>query len=182
MGGGLSSCRSASGQADETIATKAGGTKAGRMCRTDRRTAAFVGLLAWAMLAQPLPGGAAPPEPGREDPEAVRAVALSETGRYDLSVPILEAVLARLPGDPDILTYLAFALRRTGRLAEAEARYDEALAQDPDHLAAIAYQGVLFLQTGRRDGAQANLRRLEALCPIGCTAREDLAREVAARG
>jgi Flp pilus assembly protein TadD len=125
--------------------------------------------------------GAAPPldEPG--DPDALEAVRLTQDGRYDLSVPALEAVLARLPDDPDLLTYLALALRRTGRPAEAEARYEQALARDAAHRPAIAYQGVLFLDTGRRERAEANLRRLEALCPQGCPERDDLAREIAAR-
>lgn len=133
------------------------------------------------LVAMPLAASAFPPEAPRDDPVAIEAVRLLETGRYDLSVPMLESVLARLPGDPDILTYLALALRRTGRLAEAEARYDEALSHEAAHLPAIAYQGVLFLETGRRDRAEANLRRLEALCPIGCSSREDLSREVALR-
>jgi Flp pilus assembly protein TadD len=124
---------------------------------------------------------AVPPADPPGDAEAREAVRLTEAGRYDLSVPMLEAVLARLPGDPDLLTYLALALRRTGRLADAEARYAEALSRDAAHLPAIAYQGVLYLETGRRGLAEANLRRLEALCPAGCAAREDLAREIAQR-
>lgn len=154
---------------------------AGLMRSTDRRKPARFGLLALALVVLPLAAGAFPPEPAREDPVAIEAVRLSEAGRYDLSVPMLESVLARLPGDPDILTYLALALRRSGRLAEAEARYDQALSEDPAHLPAIAYQGVLFLETGRRDRAEANLRLLERLCPIGCASRDDLAREVALR-
>jgi tetratricopeptide (TPR) repeat protein len=133
-----------------------------------------------AALLLPFAAGAAPPDP-MEDPAATEAVRLQATGRYDLSVPLLESVLARLPGDPDVLTYLALALRSSGRHAEAEARYDQALARDPRHLPAIAYQGVLFLETGRRERAEANLRRLETLCPNGCPARDELAREVAAR-
>jgi tetratricopeptide (TPR) repeat protein len=129
----------------------------------------------------PAAAGAVPPADPPGDPVAIEAIRLAETGRYDLSVPMLESVLARLPGDPDILTYLALALRSTGRHAEAEARYDQALAHDAAHLPALAYQGVLFLQTGRRDRAEANLRRLEALCPTGCPARDELAREIAAR-
>lgn len=140
---------------------------------------ALTALLAIALL--PASAGAVPPADPPGDPVALEAVRMVETGRYDLSVPMLESVLARLPGDPDILTYLALALRSTGRLAEAEARYTEALSRDAAHLPALAYQGVLFLQTGRRDRAEANLRRLEALCPTGCPARDELAREVAAR-
>ncbi len=137
-------------------------------------------LAALVALLLPVAAAAFPPDP-MEDPAAVAALRMQESGRYDLSVPMLEQVLARLPGDPDILTYLALALRRTGRHAEAEARYAEALARDAAHLPAIAYQGVLFLETGRRDLAEANLQRLAALCPQGCREREDLAREIAAQ-
>jgi len=137
-----------------------------------RRAALLAVLLAGPALA-------VPPADPPGDPMALEAIRLTEAGRYDLSVPMLESVLARLPGDPDILTYLALALRRTGRHAEAEARYAEALARDAAHLPALAYQGVLFLETGRREAAAANLRRLEALCPEGCAARDDLAREIA---
>jgi tetratricopeptide (TPR) repeat protein len=139
----------------------------------------LIALLAIALRTAPA-GAVLPPDPPG-DPIAVEAIRLTETGRYDLSVPMLESVLARLPGDPDLLTYLALALRSTGRLAEAEARYTEALSRDAAHLPAIAYQGVLYLETGRRDRAEANLRRLEALCPTGCPARDELAREVALR-
>jgi Flp pilus assembly protein TadD len=135
-------------------------------------------LLAALMLAAP--ALAAPPDP-MEDREAREALRLQEAGRFDLSVPLLEAVLVRVPGDPDVLTYLALALRRSGRIAEAEARYAEALTRDANHQPAIAYQGVLFLETGRREMAEANLRRLDALCPQGCAAREDLLREMSAR-
>jgi Flp pilus assembly protein TadD len=137
---------------------------------------ALAALLLLAGAAQ-----AVPPADPPGDPEAREAIRLTESGRYDLSVPMLESVLARLPGDPDLLTYLALALRRTGRLADAEARYTEALSRDAAHLPAIAYQGVLYLETGRRGMAEANLRRLEALCPEGCVAREDLAREMSQR-
>ncbi|WP_137128265.1 tetratricopeptide repeat protein [Roseomonas sp. HF4] len=138
-------------------------------------------LAALAAALAATPAAAVPPADPPGDPALQEAVRLTEAGRYDLSVPMLEAVLARLPGDPDILTYLALALRRTGRVHEAELRYAEALARDAAHLPALAYQGVLFLETGRRAAAEANLRRLTALCPAGCTEQAELAREIAAR-
>ena len=122
-----------------------------------------------------------PPEPPG-DPVAVEAIRYIEQGRPALSIPMLESVVARLPGNPDLLTYLALALRLEGRHAEAAARYEQALAQDAAYLPALAYQGILFLQTGQRDRAQANLNRLVALCRDGCPEREDLAREMARSG
>jgi tetratricopeptide (TPR) repeat protein len=102
-----------------------------------------------------------------------------EAGRHGLALELLEAVLARLPGDPDVLTYIAFAHRRRNDVAAAEAAYRAALAANPDHPGALAYQGSLFLQQGRRAEAAANLARLSATCGA-CAERETLAREMAA--
>jgi Flp pilus assembly protein TadD len=124
--------------------------------------------------------GAVPPPPP-DDPEAAEAVQLFESGRYNLSVPILQEVVARRPDDPDLLTYLALALRRTGRTAEAAAAYEKALENDPTNPAALAYQGVMFLDLGQPDRARANLARLEAACPSGCPERDELRDEIARR-
>ena len=88
--------------------------------------------------------------------------------------------LARLPGDPDVLTYIAFAHRRQNNEAAAEAAYRAALTTNPNHPGALAYQGSLFLKQGRRAEAEANLARLSASCG-SCEERETLARELAAR-
>jgi tetratricopeptide (TPR) repeat protein len=117
-----------------------------------------------------------PEPPG--DPQVNEARRLIEGGRHELGLPLLEAALERLPGDPDILTYLAFAHRRAGRMEAALAAYAQALARDPDHAAALAYQGAAFLELGRRAEAEANLARLAAACP-DCAERETLAREIA---
>jgi Flp pilus assembly protein TadD len=86
--------------------------------------------------------------------------------------------LERLPGDPDILVYVAFAQRRRGATDDALAAYAQALASDPGHPAALAYQGALFLALGRRAEAEANLARLRAAC-ADCPEAETLAREIA---
>lgn len=134
---------------------------------------------AWlfVLLLWTTPCLAVPPSEPPGDPQAVEAVRLIEQGRPSLSVPMLEAVLARRPSDPDLLTYLALALRQSGEYAASQARYAEALAADPWHLAALAYQGVLFLDTGAPDRAAANLATLRGLCPSGCPERDELARE-----
>jgi tetratricopeptide (TPR) repeat protein len=136
-----------------------------------RRTAALLLLVTSPALAVlPEPAG---------DPLLAEGRRMLDNGRYELGLPLLEAALARLPGDPDILTYIAFAHRRTGNAAAAHEAYRAALAANPDHPGALAYQGALFLQEGRRAEAEANLARLAATCP-DCPERETLAREVAA--
>jgi Tfp pilus assembly protein PilF len=143
------------------------------------RSLSLKAALAAAVLLAAAPAGAVLPEPAG-DPDIAAAVGMIDAGRDRLALELLEAVLARLPGDPDVLTYIAFAHRRQNNAAAAEAAYRAALATNPNHPGALAYQGSLFLQQGRRAEAEANLARLTASCG-GCTERETLARELAAR-
>lgn len=143
------------------------------------RSPAFRAALTGVALLAAAPAGAVLPEPDG-DPDIAAAVGMIEAGRGRLALELLEAVLARLPGDPDVLTYIAFAHRRQNNLEAAEAAYRAALAIDPNHAGALAYQGSLFLHQGQRAAAEANLARLTASCS-GCPERETLARELAAR-
>jgi tetratricopeptide (TPR) repeat protein len=132
-----------------------------------RRLALLLPLLAAA------PAAAVLPEPPG-DPQVAEGVRMLEGGRYELGLPLLEAALARLPGDPDILVYIAFAHRRAGRTDPAMEAYAQALSRDPNHPGALAYQGALFLELGRRAEAEANLARLRASC-AGCPETDTLA-------
>jgi len=132
-------------------------------------------LLVLTLLAAP--AGAVLPEPDG-DPDVAEARQAIDTGRYALGLDLLQAALARLPGDPDLLVYVAFAHRRSGRAEAALAAYGEALARDPTHPGALAYQGGLYIELGRRADAEANLARLRAACP-GCAETETLARDLA---
>ena len=134
--------------------------------------------LALLMALLAAPAQAVLPEP-EGDPDIAAGRSMIEAGRHGLALELLEAVLARLPGDPDVLTDMAFAHRRRNDVAAAEAAYRAALAANPDHPGALAYQGSLFLQQGRRAEAAANLARLSATCGA-CAERETLAREMAA--
>jgi tetratricopeptide (TPR) repeat protein len=123
------------------------------------------------------PALAVMPEPSG-DPQVAEGVRMLDSGRYELGLPLLYAALERLPGDPDILVYVAFAERRVGRNDAAMRAYEQALARDAGHMGALAYQGSLYLQLGRKADAEANLARLTRIC-AGCAERETLAREIA---
>jgi tetratricopeptide (TPR) repeat protein len=135
--------------------------------------------LALLLALMAAPAAAILPEP-EGDPDVFAARQALDAGRYDLGLDLLRAVLQRLPGDPDVLVYVAFAERRAGRPEAAMAAYQAALAANPDHPGALAYQGSMFLDQGRRAEAEANLARLAATC-AACPERETLAREVARR-
>lgn len=133
--------------------------------------------LALVLLLLAGPAAAVLPEP-EGDPDLFAARQAIERGRYELGLQLLDGVLQRLPGDPDVLVYVAFAERRAGRVDKAMAAYAAALARDPGHPGALAYQGALFLALGRRAEAEANLARLAAAC-AACPERETLARDIA---
>lgn len=132
-------------------------------------------VLAVALVATPALA-VLPDPPG--DPQVAEGARLVEGGRYELGLPLLEAALARLPGDPDILVYIAFAHRRLGRPDAAMEAYLEALGSNPNHPGALAYQGSLLLEMGDRAGAEANLAQLMNSCR-GCAETETLARDIA---
>jgi tetratricopeptide (TPR) repeat protein len=133
--------------------------------------------LATVLLLLAAPALAVLPEPDG-DPGVAAGRQAIEVGRYELGLDLLRDALARLPGDPDILVYIAFAERRAGRPDAAMAAYAQALATDPNHPGALAYQGAMFLELGRRAEAEANLARLAASCGA-CPERETLARDLA---
>ncbi|OYW09857.1 MAG: hypothetical protein B7Z53_02095 [Rhodospirillales bacterium 12-71-4] len=96
-----------------------------------------------------------------------------------MSLPLLQAVLARNPEDPDVLVYIALAQRRLGRPELAMDAYLRALAASPNHPAALAYQGSLYLEMGERWRAEANYLQLTFSCGT-CAEATTLARELAA--
>jgi tetratricopeptide (TPR) repeat protein len=132
-------------------------------------------LILWLLAATPA-SAVLPTAAG--DPDVAEGQRAIEGGRYELGLQLLQAALARLPGDPDILVYVAFAHRRAGQTEAAMAAYGAALATDPGHPGALAYQGSLFLELGRRAEAEANLARLTSVCAT-CPERETLARDIA---
>lgn len=133
-------------------------------------------VAAWPMLAAPPAHAVLNDTPEGADPDRVEGERAVRTGRYELGIPFLRAVLQRTPDEPDVHVYLALAYRQTGRDADAARHYAAALRLDPDHLGALAYQGVMFLNRGERAAAEANLARLRTLCPQGCVERDELAR------
>jgi tetratricopeptide (TPR) repeat protein len=113
------------------------------------------------------------------DAEFLAAERLVKEGRFQEAMPVWRGVLARDPSNADAYNYLAYSQRKVGLFDEALANYLRALDLDPDHIGAREYLGELYLQIGRRDKAEEQLSLLVRLCPLGCEAREDLARAIA---
>lgn len=108
--------------------------------------------------------------------EALRLINL---GEYDAAISELRTAGSILGPHPDVLTYIGFANRKKGERETALSYYTAALSIAPDHLSANEYLGEYYVEMGDLDRAQAQLDKLNALCPFGCEQTEELAKWIA---
>lgn len=108
--------------------------------------------------------------------EAIRLINLEQ---YDVAIAELRSAGEILGPHPDVLTYLGFAHRKKGETIEAFAYYTAALEIAPDHLSANEYLGEYYVELGDLDRANAQLDKLNALCPFGCAQTEELSKWIA---
>lgn len=96
------------------------------------------------------------------------ALRLINLERYDEGISELKTAAQLAGPHPDVLTYLGFANRKLGKTEMAFSYYSAALAIDPNHLSANEYLGEYYVELGDMERANAQLEKLEALCPFGC--------------
>ena len=94
-----------------------------------------------------------------------KAYKMIDKGQYSKAQKILKNYTKSEPEDPDGWTLLAFTYRKLDKFAESEEYYLKALNLEPDNKAALEYQGELFIETNRIDLANANIKKLQNLCP-----------------
>ena len=103
-----------------------------------------------------------------------KAYKMIDKGQYSKAQKILKSYTKSEPEDPDGWTLLAFTYRKLDKFAESEEYYFKALNLEPDNKAALEYQGELFIETNRIDLANANIKKLQNLCPNSCEELEKL--------
>ena len=103
-----------------------------------------------------------------------KAYKMIDKGQYSKAQKILKNYTKSEPEDPDGWTLLAFTYRKLDKFAESEEFYLKALNLEPDNKAALEYQGELFIETNRIDLANANIKKLQNLCPNSCEELEKL--------
>jgi tetratricopeptide (TPR) repeat protein len=107
------------------------------------------------------------------------AIRLINIGAYEDAKAELRAAGEILGPHPDVLTYLGFAHRQQGETEKAFMYYSAALSIAPDHLSANEYLGEYYVELGDLERAQAQLDKLNALCPFGCAQTEELGKWIA---
>ena len=103
-----------------------------------------------------------------------KAYKMIDKGQYSKAQKILKNYTKSEPEDPDGWTLLAFTYRKLDKFAESEEYYLKALNLEPDNKAALEYQGELFIETNRINLANANIKKLQNLCPNSCEELEKL--------
>ncbi len=103
-----------------------------------------------------------------------KAYKMIDKGQYSKAQKILKNYTNSEPEDPDGWTLLAFTYRKLDKFAESEEYYLKALNLEPDNKSALEYQGELFIETNRIDLANANIKKLQNLCPNSCEELEKL--------
>jgi len=103
-----------------------------------------------------------------------KAYKIIDKGQYSKAQKILKNYTKSQPEDPDGWTLLAFTYRKLDKFAESEEYYLKALNLEPDNKSALEYQGELFIETNRIDLANANIKKLQNLCPNSCEELEKL--------
>ena len=103
-----------------------------------------------------------------------KAYKMIDKGQYSKAQKILKNYTKSEPEDPDGWTLLAFTYRKLYKFAESEEYYLKALNLEPDNKSALEYQGELFIETNRIDLANANIKKLQNLCPNSCEELEKL--------
>ena len=103
-----------------------------------------------------------------------KAYKMIDKGQYSKAKKILKNYTKSEPEDPDGWTLLAFTYRKLDKFAESEEYYLKALNLEPDNKSALEYQGELFIETNRIDLANANIKKLQNLCPNSCEELEKL--------
>ena len=106
------------------------------------------------------------------------AVALIAAEKYEEAIIPLQSAEKAAQNDADIQNLLGFVHRKMGKLDAAGSYYRRALEINPKHKGALEYEGELFLIRGDKDGANANLAKLNKICWLGCSEYDDLKKAI----
>ncbi|MEE8535919.1 MAG: tetratricopeptide repeat protein, partial [Kiloniellales bacterium] len=110
----------------------------------------------------------------KTNPDYVRAKDLIKAWNYAAAVPLLQAVVAAEPKNPDAHNDLGYSQRKLGDRQAALTSYLKAIELKPKHLGANEYLGELYLEMGQLEKAQGRLEVLDGACFFGCEEYRDL--------
>jgi YaiO family outer membrane protein len=135
-----------------------------------------------AQLPPSPPSVSAPAAPPSFDDAYVRAHALANGGQPELALSAYDALLARSPGNVDVLLGRGIVYARLGRWQEAERDLGAAAAASPRYADVWSALGDMYLWSGRPERAADAYTRLIALRPDDAAAHVARGRALRASG
>ena len=93
---------------------------------------------------------------------------LLSAGKFDEASDSLEAALAADPRNRAAFVNLARVAQKQKLFGKSIRLTNKALALEPNDLDALEVQGEAMVELGAKARAQANLTKLQRLCPSGC--------------
>jgi tetratricopeptide (TPR) repeat protein len=105
---------------------------------------------------------------------ARQAQVLASAGKLDQAEDVLEAALAVDPRNRWAFVDLARVAEKQRLFGKAVRMSNKALQIEPNDVDAIAVQGEAMVELGATARAQANLQKLQTICPKGCPALTQL--------
>jgi tetratricopeptide (TPR) repeat protein len=97
---------------------------------------------------------------------------------FEAAINSLKKAEINSKNDPDIYNYLGYSNRKLGNMKKASLNYSKALNILPEHKGALEYQGEMFLTLGQLEKAEANLKKLESICFLGCEEEKILKKSI----
>ena len=89
-------------------------------------------------------------------------------GKFDEASDLLESALAADPRNRAAFVSLARVAQKQKLFGKSIRLTNKALALEPNDLDALEVQGESMVELGAKARAQANLTKLQKLCPSGC--------------
>lgn len=128
-----------------------------------------------AALAAPVAGQRADDKILPKSMELERqAQVLASAGKLDQAEDVLETALAVDPRNRWAFVDLARVAEKQRLFGKAVRMANKALQIEPNDVDAIAVQGEAMVELGALARAQANLQKLQTICPKGCPALTQL--------
>jgi Tfp pilus assembly protein PilF len=93
---------------------------------------------------------------------------LMSAGKFDEAADVMESALAADPRNRGAFVGLARVAQKQKLFGKSIRLTNKALALEPNDLDALEVQGESMVELGATARAQANLAKLQKLCPSGC--------------
>ncbi len=103
------------------------------------------------------------------------AIQLIDDRDYRAAVKKLKLLSKSHENNSEVWRLLGVASFKKGDFLGSKIAFEKSLEIDSENSQTLSEQAVLFMSIGDRESARSNLYKLDAICPDGCEARDQVA-------